>query len=279
MALRDWVQAAGRILTRALLYPRWRHWQPIAWSYLHLYLLGKHITERHELTMIRRLVKPGMTVVDVGANVGFYTLQMSSGAGPAGRVLAFEPDPFCFRLLRSRVQRSRVQNVEAHQLAIDDHSGDAVLYCSAYNRADNRLTQSHDEPHVETHHVKTRSLDDFLSSEDLPAVSAIKIDVQGAEEHVLRGAQRTIAAGLEWIWIEFSPHHLHSAGTDSRTFLALLATLKMDVFEVDKAGRLRPLSDVEGYIRRIGAGYGDLVLLSHDHDLRTAAIMRGNYSA
>jgi hypothetical protein len=108
--------------------------------------------------------------------------------------------------------------------------------------------------------VQIRALDAFRSTGGLPPINAIKIDVQGAEASVLRGAQRTIEAALEWIWIEFSPPHLRGAGTDPREFLNLLASLKMDLFEVDTAGDLRRLDDADEYIRRIGSAYGDLVL-------------------
>jgi FkbM family methyltransferase len=270
MALRHWVHEAGRILTRALLHPRWRHRRPIAWSYLQLYLLGKRITERRELAALRRLVLPGMIVADVGANVGFYALQMASCVGPRGRVLAFEPDPLCFGLLRSRIKRSGGMNVDAHQLALGEGSGEAILYCSAYNRADNRLSPSHAQAHVEEHRVQVRSLDEFLAAEGISTVDALKIDVQGSEERVLKGARRTIEGGLDWIWVEFSPDHLRGAGTDPRSFLALLADMNMDVFEVDD-GRLQRLSDTEAYIGRIGSGYGDLLLLSRDDSRRTGA--------
>ena len=266
MALRDWAHAAGRILTRALLHPRWRHRGPMAWSYLQLYLLGKRVTERRELAALRRVLLPGMIVADVGANVGFYALQMASRVGPRGRVLAFEPDPFCFDLLRSRIKQSASMNVEAHQLALGEKSGDGVLYCSAYNRADNRLSPSHTEAHVEEHRVQVRSLDDFLAAEGI-SVDALKIDVQGSEERVLKGARRTIEGGLDWIWIEFSPDHLRGAGTDPRSFLLLLANLNMDVFEVGD-GQLQRLSDTGEYIGRIGSGYGDLLLLSRDESRR-----------
>jgi FkbM family methyltransferase len=272
MALRDWAHAAGRLLTRALLHPRWRQCGPMAWTYLQLYLLGKRVTERRELAALRRVLLPGMIVADVGANVGFYALQMASRVGPAGRVLAFEPDPFCFDLLRSRIKQSGSTNVEAHQLALGEKFGDAVLYCSAYNRADNRLSPSHTEAHVEEHLVQVRSLDDFLAAEGI-SVDALKIDAQGSEERVLKGARRTIEGGLDWIWIEFSPDHLQGAGTDPRSFLALLADLNMDVFEVDD-GRLQRLSDTEEYIGRIGSGYGDLLLLSRDDTRRAGANAR-----
>jgi hypothetical protein len=59
MTLRDWVHAAGRVLTRGLLGRRWRERRPVAWTYLQLYLLGKRLTERRELTALRRLIMPG----------------------------------------------------------------------------------------------------------------------------------------------------------------------------------------------------------------------------
>jgi FkbM family methyltransferase len=261
MAIRDGVHAIGRVLTRVLLHPRWRGAGPMSWTYLRLYLLGKRFTERHELSTIQGLLSSGMTVVDVGANVGFYTLTIAASVGPTGRVIAFEPDPFCFDILKSRIRRFRLRNIEAQQLAIGDRTGEVTLFCSAYNRADNRLHPTHDESNVEAHHVQMRSLDSVLAEKGALRVDAMKIDVQGAEEHVLKGAQRTLRSGLKWIWIEFSPAHLQGAGTDPKGFLAALAGLSMGLHEVDAHGRLRPMSDVDDYVRRIGSGYGDLVLL------------------
>ena len=272
---RELVHAAGRILTRLLLHPRWRHSKSMAWIYLHLYLVGKHITERSEMVAIRRLLTPGMVVADIGANVGFYTLHMASCVGPAGRVLAFEPDPLCFALLQSRIKRSGATNIQAHHLAIGEQARDAVLYCSGYNRADNRMHRSHDEPNVEQYNIQVRGLDSFLSPAGVPAFDAIKIDVQGAEELVLRGAKNAIDAGLSWMWIEFSPEHLRGAGTDPRVFLTLLGSLNMELLEVDRRGALRALVDAEDYLRRIGSGYGDLVLTSPSHCRRAGLKIPG----
>lgn len=264
MTLRDCVHAAGRLLTRALLHPRWRRYRPMSWLYLQLYLLGKRLTERQELANLRKLIAPGMVIADIGANAGFYTLEMASMVGPEGRILAFEPDAFNSGLLQERTRRARVSNVEVMPVAIGNKSGRATLYCSAYNRADNRLHQSHQEAHVEATEVQVRSLDEILSDRGTPAIDAMKIDVQGAEEQVLRGARTTLAHGLRWIWIEFSPSHLRGAGTEPESLLSLLSGLGMDIFEVDRGGGLRPLSDFRDYTRRIDASYGDLVLISAD---------------
>jgi FkbM family methyltransferase len=77
--------------------------------------------------------------------------------------------------------------------------GRATLYSSPYNRADNRLSQSPHEPYVETCDVELTTLDEVLAGRGLFGIDAMKVDGQGNELHVIRGAQRTISAGLRWI--------------------------------------------------------------------------------
>jgi FkbM family methyltransferase len=248
------------VLTRALLHPRLRDHRLMVWIYLRLYLLGKRLTERAELATLRELIVPGMVIADIGANAGFYTIEMASMVGPSGRIVAFEPDPLNFRFLQGRTRRAHASNVEAFQMAVGDKTGRAILYCSAYNRADNRLHASHHEAHVEASEVHVCSLDDFVQSHHNTAIDGIKIDVQGAEEQVLIGARTVLERRVQWIWVEFSPAHLRAAGTDPGRFVAMLEQLGMDIFELDHAGSLSPFSGFESYSRRIGAGYGDLVL-------------------
>lgn len=262
MMLRDSIQAAGRPLTRALLHPRWRRRPPVAWTYLQLYLLGKRLTESRELSTLQSLIAPGMVIADIGANVGFYTLEMAACVGPTGRVLAFEPDPFSFQLLTGRLRRA-AENVEAYQLALGNETGHALLYCSAYNRADNRLSPTHAEPHVETCEAQVRTLDDVLRETKHEAIDALKIDVQGNEANVLRGAKQTLDAGVSWVWLEFSPDHLRGSGEDPVAFLETLSGLGMELLHVTETASLQPLTDPREYTRKMGSNYGDVVLISH----------------
>jgi FkbM family methyltransferase len=264
MTLRDSVHKAGRVVTRALLNPRWRDRAPVSWTYLQLYLFGKRLTERRELSRLRSLIVPGMVIADVGANAGFYTLEMAARVGPTGRVLAFEPDPFNFHLLQRRARRAPTANIEAFQVALGDETGRAVLYCSAYNRADNRLSPTHAERHVETCDVQVRRLDEFLAARGGPTIDALKIDVQGSEPQVLRGVRETLNAGVRWMWIEFSPEHLRGSGSDPERFLESLGGLGMDVFEVNDQGDLAPVTDYREHTRKMGSSYGDLVLMRRE---------------
>ena len=244
----------------------------MAQTYCGLYLVGKRLTDRRELSTLRSLIRPGMVIADIGANVGFYALEMARAVGPGGRVLAFEPDPLTFRLLQDRVNHGSVKNIETYQVALSDTSGRAALYCSAYNRADNRLSPSHTESHVEVCDVDVRRLDEFLSGLDIH-IDGLKIDVQGNEEQVLRGAEATLRRGVHWIWIEFSPLHLRGSGSDPERFLERLDGLGMDLFEVRDRGHLEPLTNFVAHTNKIGSSYGDLVLLrrmSEDYALEHA---------
>ena len=276
MGLRDLVHAAGRILTRGLLHPRWRDRGPTAWTYVQLYLLGKRLTERRELSTLRDLIQPGMVIADVGANVGFYTLEMAACVGAGGRILAFEPDPFNFRLLQKRATNAPLGNADVYQVALGDASGRALLYCSAYNRADNRLSRSHTEPHVEACEVSVQTLDEFLRTRGTPAIDALKIDVQGNEAQVLRGARQTLNAGVRWMWVEFSPDHLRGSGSDPEQFLESLAGLGMEMFEVNDKGDLEPVTNYREHTRKIGSSYGDVVVMSKEAAGRMSPAARRN---
>ena len=103
-------------------------------------MLGKTLAEPRERRFFREHVEPGMVILDVGANVGFYTLLFADRVGPAGRVHAFEPDPLSFGILSRRAARHA--NVEIHQTAVGDRTGTITLFTNRSNRADNRVHAS-----------------------------------------------------------------------------------------------------------------------------------------
>jgi FkbM family methyltransferase len=126
-------------------------------------------------------VRPGLTVYDIGANAGFYTLFFSSLVGDSGGVFAFEPCPYVARFLVDHVQMNRLSNVRIIQAAV---SQKAELMGMSFDRgmSQNQLCSN------STLMVPTISLDTV----GLPAPSLIKIDVEGAESAVLDGALRIL---------------------------------------------------------------------------------------
>jgi FkbM family methyltransferase len=200
-----------------------------------LLLSMRGIYEPAETKLVQSLVHPGDVVVDLGANIGYYTLQFAQLVGSAGKVIAFEPDPENFELLRRNVDANGY-DVALERRAVSSVPGQLRLYKSALNRADNRIFDSHDgRPSLEIDAVR---LDDYLR--DLTRVDFIKMDIQGAEGLALDGMIALLerSPGVK-ILTEFWPQGLAACGTPPADFLDTLARLGFKLFDVNETtGRL-----------------------------------------
>lgn len=141
--------------------------------------------ERAKQQLFSEQVKPGAVVYDIGANAGFYTLLAARLAGPTGRVYAFEPVPANIARLRRHLSLNRTSNVEVLELAVSDAAGEA-LFDDAPGYAVGRLSAAGRLL------VKTDTLDQLVASGRLAAPDCLKIDVEGAEASVLRGARQVL---------------------------------------------------------------------------------------
>lgn len=165
-------------------------------------------------------VKAGMTVLEIGANIGFFTLLFSRLAGGAGRVISFEPDPGNFRLLEKNIEANACGNVVCVRKAVSDKTGAARLFRSEEHHGDHRIFDSSDgRGSVE---IEAAAIDDFLPAG--AAVDFIKLDVQGAEYAALLGMERTILTSGKLVMLcEFSPGLLIKAGAGPGEMLKKLA--------------------------------------------------------
>ena len=157
-----------------------------------------------EYAAFKAAVQPGATVLDVGANLGAYTVLFARWVGPQGRVIAFEPAPAS----RDGLERQLALNGAADRVAVRPEAvaaaGGVRPFRADAMQGDNRLNVGDAGPGVIL--VETTSLDEFCAREDVNP-DVIKIDVEGAELDVLRGARTTIArggAGLA-LFIELHP--------------------------------------------------------------------------
>jgi FkbM family methyltransferase len=190
--------------------------------------------EHFETELALRDLAEGNVVVDVGANIGYYTLLFARRVGPGGHVYAFEPDPHNFDLLRRNVLQNGYTNVTCVPCAVSERAGFVRLYRNAGNRGDHRIYDSHDgREAIDTQCI---SLDDFFVDVDR-AVNFIKMDIQGAEAQALRGMRHLLARspGLR-IVTEFWPRGMTLCGDNPRQFLDDLQALGFDVGVIDEQG-------------------------------------------
>jgi FkbM family methyltransferase len=153
----------------------------IAGSATHGCWLGTY--ELDKQLVIERFVRPGMTIYDVGAQAGFYTIFFSRFVGESGRVFAFEPCPYEARFLLDHVRMNRLANVRVIQVAVPGHTG-LIGMSTDRGTCQNQICNDPDPP------LRVPSID--LDSSGLPVPDLIKMDVEGAESAVLRGARRML---------------------------------------------------------------------------------------
>jgi len=218
--------------------------------------------EREESDRLRGIVKPGDFVIDAGANIGWYTLMLSTLVGDTGLVLSFEPDPRNFELLTETVRlNGRGGRVRAFQLALMSEDREVEFELSDSNFGDHRIrlpsrdsgreTELYAETARRVTRVKARTLDGVLESEQVGSrvIKLMKIDCQGAEPTIVDGASRALAR-TAFLAIEYWPYGIRRAGFDP---LALIRTLtrSFDSFAVlHDAGGLsvfQPTSGLEAH--------------------------------
>lgn len=142
--------------------------------------------------LIRRLLAPGMVVVDAGAHVGQYTVIASSLVGPTGQVHAFEPDPQNVAILRRNLRVNQCANVRCHAVALADSVGRATLYRSTVSNAGAgslRPSAFHDGSMAV---VPVRTLSDYATEAGLDRLDLLKADVEGAELLLFKGARELL---------------------------------------------------------------------------------------
>ncbi len=152
--------------------------------------------EENEQAFIRRFLRPGMTVLDVGAHHGFHTLLMSKRVGAEGLVIAFEPSPRERQRLDWTLKINRRHNVRVEPYAIGNGEGSEQLFvCMGRNSGCNSLRQPAVSEPVQATTVPVTTLDGYLRGRGIRQVDFIKIDVEGAELAVMGGARGLLNSG------------------------------------------------------------------------------------
>ena len=198
--------------------------------YKPIYFAYKYWSDRDKIRLIKTHVKPGMKVLDIGANIGFYTIFLSKLVGKEGTVYAFEPDEDNFKFLERLTKN--LSNVKRANVAVGEKSGITYLYKSQEMNIDHQVYDSGESR--EKTAVKMVSLDDYLKGEK-DDVGFVKIDVQGYEYHVFKGMKKVIARSKEMFIIsELSPYCLKKAGASAEAYISEVKLAGFDVKVLSK---------------------------------------------
>lgn len=184
-------------------------------------LIFKHEYEPCATDAFKKVVKEGMKVVDVGANIGYYSLLAAKLVGKQGYVWAFEPEPVNYAELLGNIALNDLHNVKAERKAVSNYSGKGKLYLSSDESGAHSLIRCRPK-NKETVEVQTVMLDDLFNGR----VDVLKTDTEGNDLRVLQGAESLLKRnkGIK-VFIEVWPDGLVKAGQSAYELWMWLRTL------------------------------------------------------
>jgi FkbM family methyltransferase len=200
--------------------------------YRPVYFLYKRFSDREKLRFLAETVRPGMTVLDIGANIGFYAKILSKLVGETGVVYAFEPEQLNFERMRANTQG--LQNLKLVRAAVGSKTQKLKLYVSDDMNVDHHTYDNgRSRRAVE---VDCVALDDYLAA--VRTVDFVKIDVQGFDCEAIRGARELLKRSSNVKLLgEFWPFGLKNSGTLPSSYLQLLKDLGFSVEFLGLHGR------------------------------------------
>lgn len=183
-----------------------------------IFFLGYH--EFRETRLVCSVLERGQTFVDAGANLGWFTVLAARLVGDSGRVLSFEPSTRIRGHLTRNVELNGFSNVRIESCALGEASGTAVF---SGGTEGNLGTGTITRPDAAGEAVDVRTLDDYCASQGIERIDFLKIDVEGAEGMVLRGARGLLAERrIARLLVEINDVRLRELGTSAREALELL---------------------------------------------------------
>ena len=203
------------------------------------------IWEPYETALVLQMLRPDDVFVDVGANIGYFSVLAASVVGAQGAVFAFEPDPANCRLLRANAALNDLEHcITVVQGALSDTTGQGELFLSTDNLGDHQVYMG-DEPRSSVP-IALLHGSEYLGGR-LQRLDVLKVDTQGAEYQVMRGLMPLLLALAQppRIIIELTPHALRTAGASGRALVELLGTLGQPLWFIDHVHRCLIATGIE----------------------------------
>jgi FkbM family methyltransferase len=182
--------------------------------------------EPYETQLILRQTKVGDVVVDVGANIGYYTVLLADKVGNSGKVFAFEPDKTNFEILKKNIEANKLKNVVLVNAAVGDENEEKILYKSKENLGDHKLFGD-----GEKEKVKIIKLDDYFKNQK---IDLMKIDTQGWEPAVFEGAKKIIERDKPIVFFEYSPASYKEAKLDGNKMIDFIKKIYKKFWWIDE---------------------------------------------
>jgi FkbM family methyltransferase len=192
--------------------------------------------ENKERNFVWCYLRPGDVFLDIGANIGVYSLLAACRIAPTGIVHAFEPDPFTFDRLSANVELNGYSNVQLNQIALSDarEQRELLLSINGFSAYNSFTKPLFDNIEMQKQIVECTTLDDYIRSNGIQKIDLIKIDVEGWEIHVIAGGHTLLSrADAPTLLVEFNDVLERNAGFSNNQLYDSLIKLGYSIFRYD----------------------------------------------
>jgi FkbM family methyltransferase len=268
------------VLARFPYYPPLPVYLPWGvWWLLKNDAMGRNIIKRNgfeqpERDFLLKFLKQEMTFIDIGAHQGYYTLLASRKTGLSGRVIAFEPSPRELHALRIHLLLNRCHNVHIEPVALSDDTSTAKLFvCLGQETGCNSLRRPLLSERMKTVKVPVRTLDEYFKKGQIATATVIKIDAEGAELSILKGATNLLYKVKPVLLCELADIRTKPWGYKAVEIYDFLKTAGYQWFSITSSGYLKPCPRKPFYNENLLAVPEEKVPLIQDH------MLKGNHGA
>ncbi len=217
--------------------------------------------EEFELELYEKILQPGMTVLDIGANIGIYSIIASEKIGDTGAVYAFEPVPENLRLLKHNLELNNTSNVHIVNCAIGDKQGEVEISLVK----DDLATHYIGARPSNSISVKVDTVDSFVSTHRLK-VGFVKMDIEGYEGHALDGAKRTFSNTDIMLLTEFSADYIRRAGKSPEYVAREMLNIFKYCYSIDERKKL--ISRISGVETLLNRDNNNFLLANRPYSLK-----------
>jgi len=188
------------------------------------------IHEKLVTNLIKKEIHSGDVVLDIGAHIGYYTLQFANLVGSTGKVYAFEPEPKNFELLKKNVQINKYDNVVLIQKIVSDKDGIVEFFVSKLDSIGNKLFKS--EESADSIKIESTTLDEYFK-DSKEKIDFVKMDIQGGEGKATLGMKNFLKKNNPKIIQEWWPDALKQNHTNPEDHLKFLQHIGYKFYEID----------------------------------------------
>jgi len=187
--------------------------------------------EKDVIEYFRKIIKKDHVVFDVGANFGIYSLVASKKIGKGGKIYAFEPAGIAYNSLLNNINLNRIDNIFPIKIGVSNYTGKAnfnICRDDAYNS----LGETPMKQIIKSEKIDLTSIDDFVMKYKISKVDIIKVDTEGAEYLVFKGAEKTLSKHKPILFFEHNPIVTKGFTNSTNDLIELIRSHGYELFEI-----------------------------------------------